>query len=935
MLPEMDDIAEQMCAKWERVGDHSIIDIVDNLTRLTLDTIALCGFDYRFNSFYSTDMHPFVDAMVDSLIEAGSKSRRSWVADKLMIKSNKKYKTNINLMNKTADEVVAERKKNPKDVNDLLNRMLNGRDPVTGAGLSDENIRYQLITFLIAGHETTSGMLSFALYQMIKHPEVLRKAQEEVDTIAGVDQISLKHLSQFTYLDQILKETLRLHPTAPAFVVSSEKDEVIGGKYQVKAGEPLIISLIALHKDKKVWGENAAEFDPDRMSPEKFAALPKNSWKPFGNGMRACIGRPFAWQEGLLVLAKVLQRFDIIDHDPSYKLQTKESLTMKPAGFFIRSRVRKSWINRKPRITSAPTESQSIKSPLEVEAHRGPLNILFGSNSGTCESFANTLQEDAKARGYDVTIAHLNANAGNLPINGPILIATASYEGQPTDDAAQFVAWLTHIREGSLKGIKYAVVGAGHTDWVDTYQRIPKFIDSKLEFAGAERLIARGEVNAAGDVQGDFDEWRNKLWNILTPGGEEEVLSSKVSAEIIHGSRDTLLRVKNLRPGQVLSNVELVKESKEGEVSRSKRHIVVSLPEGMTYRAGDYLAVLPINPMGVVNKVISHFALQHDDKITLKSGKANRNNLACPLDEPVSVTELLLHYFELSLPATKRNILALMECTQNTLDRQKLQEIADETDKNSKESAAPSIIDVLRKYTSISLSFGAFIEMLVPMRVRQYSISSSPLWSPNKCTITVGVLNAPSWKGEGNKEGVASNFLASCLPGTMVSMMTRASSFKLPEDQKVPIIMVAAGTGIAPFRGFIQERAELIKKQEQVGAGLLFFGCRNPDIDYVYRDELQQWSNAGAVKLRCVFSRAPEKEGICYVQHKIWEQKEEVAALLDQDAHIFVCGEGTGMGAAVKKVFVEIYKEHKQCTQEEAEARMSSMDKRYSVDVFA
>jgi cytochrome P450/NADPH-cytochrome P450 reductase len=882
-------------------------------------------------------MHPFVDAMVDSLIEAGAKARRLWIVEKLSFKTKKKYKSNINLMNETADKVVAERKKNPKEVNDLLNRMLNGRDPVSGEGLSDENIRYQLITFLIAGHETTSGMLSYAIYELIKHPEFLKRAQEEVDSVAGTEPISVKHLPHLVFLDQILKETLRLHPTAPAFALKAEKDCVIGNKYKVLANETVVVMLIALHLDKKVWGEDAAQFNPDRMSPEKFSALPKNSWKPFGNGMRACIGRPFAWQEGLLVLAKVLQRFDIIDHDPSYKLVSKESLTMKPSGLFIRIKVRKSWEQRRRSGSSTPAhheEHHDVKSG-DIEPTRGPLLVLFGSNSGTCEDFANTLQEDAKARGYDAKIAHLNAYAGHLPTDTPVIIVTASYEGQPTEDAVQFVTWINNVRENSMKGVKYTVVGAGHTDWVDTYQRIPKLIDSKLEFAGAEKLISRGEVNAAGDVVGDFNAWRNTLWEKLAPEGSDNKQVPSLSADIIHGSRDTLLRVKNLRQGQVLSNVELVQKAQEGDVSRSKRHIVVNLPEGITYRAGDYLAILPINPMGVVNKVISHFALQHDDKITLKSGRANRNNLACPLDQPVSVTELLLHYFELSLPATKRNLLALMEHTQNNLDKHKLQEMADESDGASKEQAAPSIIDILRKITSIQLSFAAFIEMLVPMRVRQYSISSSPLWSPTKCTITVGVLNTPSWKGEGNKEGVASNFLANCLPGTMVSMMIRQSSFKLPEDPKVPIIMVGAGTGIAPFRGFIQERAELLKNKEQVGESLLFFGCRNPDVDYIYKNELQEWSKLGAVQLRCVFSRAPEKEGICYVQHKLMEHKEEVAAFLEKDAHVYVCGESTGMGPAVKQAFIQIYKEYKQCTLEEAEARMSTMDKRYSVDVFA
>ncbi|MBV8095163.1 MAG: cytochrome P450, partial [Acetobacteraceae bacterium] len=289
MFDEMLDIAEQMLLRWERFGDSAVIDVADNMTRLTLDTIALCAFNYRFNSFYQNEMHPFISAMVDALAEAGLRSKRPEVASRLLLRTRRRYEADITLMNRVADTLIEERRRDPaaESRRDLLNLMLNGRDPETDERLSDENIRYQMVTFLIAGHETTSGLLSFAFYFMMRNPNVLHRARAIVDEALGAETPRIEDMGKLRYLEQILMETLRIWPTAPAFAVAPYQPTTIGGRYEVTPDDTLMVLIPRLHRDLKVWGDDGEAFRPERFAPEAAAKLPPNAWKPFGNGVRA------------------------------------------------------------------------------------------------------------------------------------------------------------------------------------------------------------------------------------------------------------------------------------------------------------------------------------------------------------------------------------------------------------------------------------------------------------------------------------------------------------------------------------------------------------------------------------------------------------------------------------------------------------------------
>ncbi|KAI0777972.1 cytochrome P450 [Irpex lacteus] len=342
MFPDMLDIASQLVLKWERFGSDYPLNPTEDFTRLTLDTIAICSMSYRLNSFYRDDNHPFVQAMYDFLTECGHRANRPAFVDYVFPSGYNKWQADIKLMTDLAQSIVDKRRRHPIDKNDLLNVMMKNTDSKTGERMTDESIINNLITFLIAGHETTSGLLSFCVYYLIKHPEVMRKAQAEVDDVLGDQQLQQEDLSRFPYLTAILRETLRVSTTITGRAVEANEDTTIGnGKYAIKKGQRFFIMFDGVHKDKAVWGEDANEFKPERMLDGKFEALPVGAWQPFGFGSRVCIGRPFAMQEAIMALAMILQKFNFELVDPNYELEVMQTLTVKPKNLFIHAMPRK------------------------------------------------------------------------------------------------------------------------------------------------------------------------------------------------------------------------------------------------------------------------------------------------------------------------------------------------------------------------------------------------------------------------------------------------------------------------------------------------------------------------------------------------------------------------------------------------------------------
>ncbi len=954
-MPMMLDIASQLMLKWERLNADDEIDVVHDMTALALDTIGVCGFDFRFNSFYRRDYHPFIDALTRTL-ETSMKQRGLPLEQMFLRGRLNQLQTDVNFMNKMVDDIIRERRRSGGDQskNDLLNYMLTGVDKATGETLDDVNIRYQINTFLIAGHETTSGLLSFTLYFLLNHPDVLAKAYEEADRVLGSDISAVPtylQVNQLTYISQILKESLRLYPTAPAFGLSPYEDETIGGKYKLKKRTFITVLALMLHRDKTVWGEKAEEFNPDNFSREAEEARPAAAYKPFGNGQRACIGRQFAMQEAVLVIGMILQRFQLFDH-LKYKLKIKESLSIKPDGFRIKVKPR-AGRTRSVLVPAAGAPANGAAASLRVAAakqpsHGTPLTVLFGSNLGATEDVARAIAEAADLNGFTTKLAGLDEMAGTLPRQGAVVIACASYNGGAPDNAAQFVKWLQAEQSPSaLAGVNYTVFGCGNRDWASTYQHVPRLIDERMQALGATRIAMRGEGDAREDMDGQFQAWAAPLWQTIATALSLDIdLSASAKAEPLYAvefvakpAAQSAAAAAGAQPLVILANRELQQGAGGNPPERSTRHIEVKLPSGMRYRPGDHLAVLPRNPADLVKRAALRFGIGADQHIRLTAGEGRR--AALPVGEVIAAGKLLSEFVELQEPATRKQIQTMADHTRCPRTKPLLMELASDAgaEKHRAEvwQKRKSVLDLMEEHPACELPFNAWLEMLPAIAPRYYSISSSPRQAADQCSITVGVVRGPARAGNGVFAGACSNFLAGQPAGAAIHGLIKETKagFQMPADAAVPVIMIGPGTGLAPFRGFLQERAALKAQGLALGDAMLFFGCRHPDQDFIYRRELEAFARDGIAALHTAFSRHDGRK--TYVQDVILEQRDAVWDSISRGAVIYVCGDGSRMEPDVKRALARICNEKTDCGTEAADAWLEklSRDNRYVLDVWA
>ncbi|MFE9880871.1 cytochrome P450 [Streptomyces sp. NPDC005784] len=947
---QMLEIAQNLAGKWER-REGQPVNITDDYTRLTLDTIALSGFGYRFRSFDKEELHPFLNALLGALVESLRRSQELPMMTRFRKADDRKYRDNIRLMQDLVESVIKERRGGKSTgEEDLLGLMLEATDPDTGKLLADDNVRDQVLTFLIAGHETTSGLLSFATYSLMRNPHVLAQAYAEVDRLLPGDTVpDYDTIMQLDVIPRILDETLRLWAPIPAFGKAPLEDTVLGGRYQLKKGTRVNILEGPLHTHPKAW-ERPDEFDIDRWLPENRAKQHPHAYKPFGNGVRACIGRQFALTEARLALALVLQKFKLSDTN-DYKMDVREALTRKPGNFELIVRRRQE--HERTVFGAADLQTDDTQAQASVSGVGVNLTVAYGSSLGSCEDLARTIADRGERSGFGTTLMSLDELGDNLPTEGLLVVAAASYNGRAPDNAQRFDDLLAAgLPPGSLSNVRFALLGAGNTQWVATYQAFPQRIEEGLLAAGATPVIKRGIADAAGDFDGMATRWMNTLWTTLA----EEYAADTSQAS---GPRYQvqLLTEADVRPAivseqayplTVVANEELVADATglwdfSLEPPRpSAKSITIELPEGVTYDTGNHLAVFAKNEPALVDRALARLGVDRDQVLRLNQPAGGRTHL--PVGTPVTAGLLLSEFLELQDVATRSQIQTLAEYTQCPWTRPQLQAYTADTEEAEERyqkeilGTRISVLGLLERFPAVELPLAVFLEMMGPIRPRFYSISSAPLGNPQHVRLTVGLLEGPALSGDGQYHGTCSSYMAGLEPGDVIYGYVRVPSptFAPPADPATPLILIGPGTGIAPLRGFLEERARQHANGTQVGLSQVFVGCRHPEHDYFYKQEMQDWEQAGIAQIHTAFS-AVTGHPARFVQNAIANAADMVWQAIEDGASIYVCGDGRRMAPAVREALAAIYRRGTGSDDESAQQWLAQLeaDERYQQDVFA
>ncbi|MFE3633534.1 bifunctional cytochrome P450/NADPH--P450 reductase [Streptomyces sp. NPDC059168] len=947
---QMLEIAQNLAGKWERKEGQSV-NITDDYTRLTLDTIALSGFGYRFDSFEKEELHPFLNALLGALVESLRRSQELPMMTKLRKADAKKYGENVQLMQELVESVIKERREGKGGgEEDLLGLMLEATDPETGKLLADDNVRDQVLTFLIAGHETTSGLLSFATYSLMRNPHVLAQAYAEVDRLMPGDIVpDYDTIMQLDVIPRILDETLRLWAPIPAFGKTAREDTVIGGHYELKKGAKVLILEGPLHTHPKAW-ERPEEFDIDRWLPENRVQQHPHAYKPFGNGVRACIGRQFALTEARLALALVLQKFKFSDTN-DYKMDPREALTRKPGNFELIVRRRQE--HERTVFSAADVQTGDTQAQAAVSGVGVNLTVAYGSSLGSCEDLARTIADRGERSGFGTTLVSLDELGDNLPTEGLLAVVAASYNGKAPDNAQRFDDLLAAgLPEGSLSNVRYALLGAGNTQWVATYQAFPKRIEEGLLAAGATPVVERGIADAAGDFDGMATRWMDNLWATLAEeyaADTSEASGPRYQVQLLTESdvRPAIVS-EQAYPLTVVANEELVADATglwdfSIEPPRpSAKSITFELPEGVTYDTGNHLAVFAKNELALVERALRRLGVDYDQVLRLDQPAGGRTHL--PVGTPVTAGILLTEFLELQDVATRSQIQTLAEYTECPWTRPQLQAYTAETEeaeeRYQKELLGKriSVLGLLERFPAIELPLAVFLEMMGPIRPRFYSISSAPSANPRHVRLTVGLLEGPALSGDGQYRGTCSSYIASLEPGDVVYGYVRVPSptFAPPADPATPLILIGPGTGIAPLRGFLEERAWQYESGTQVGLSQVFVGCRHPEHDYFYRGEMEMWELSGIAQVHTAFS-AVTGHPARFVQNAIANAADTVWQAIEDGAYIYVCGDGRRMAPAVREALAAIHRQKTGSDDETAQRWLAQLeaDERYQQDVFA
>ncbi|KAM7348675.1 cytochrome P450 reductase isoform 1-T1 [Cochliomyia hominivorax] len=645
-------------------------------------------------------------------------------------------------------------------------------------------------------------------------------------------------------------------------------------------------------------------------------------------------------------------------------------LIVGAAWYFMRSRKKEEEPIRSYSIqpTTVSTTSSADNSFIKkLKASGRSLVVFYGSQTGTAEEFAGRLAKEGiryrmKGMVADPEECDMEELLQLKDISNSLAVfCLATYgEGDPTDNAMEFYEWITN-GDADLTGLNYAVFGLGNKTY-EHYNKVAMYVDKRLEELGATRVFELGLGDDDANIEDDFITWKDRFWPTVCDffgieGGGEEVLIRQFRLleqpdiqpdRIYTGEIARLHSMQNQRPpfdskNPFLAPVTVNRELHKGG-DRSCMHIELNI-EGskMRYDAGDHVAMYPINDKDLVDRLGKLCQADLDTIFSLINTDTDSSKKH-PFPCPTTYRTALTHYLEITAIPRTHILKELAEYCTDDADKEFLRNMASITPEGKEkyqswiQDSCRNIVHILEDIKSCKPPIDHVCELLPRLQPRYYSISSSSKLYPTNVHITAVLVQYKTPTGRINK-GVATTYLKEKQPSAgevKVPVFIRKSQFRLPTKPETPIIMVGPGTGLAPFRGFIQERQYLRDEGKVVGDTILYFGCRKKSEDFIYQEELEEYVKKGTLTLKTAFSRDQEKK--IYVTHLIEEDADLLWKVLGENkGHFYICGDAKNMAVDVRNILVKIISTKGNMSEADAVQYLKKMEaqKRYSADVWS